>query len=432
MTAHMLETLEKGLGEIKAQLQEDLTQRQDAATAEARKEFEDRIQAMEAKAADFEERLTVARKMHLSGVEVGDKPGQFSVGRMARALCGVSRWSDKELGLENEVRENMEKQGAIDALPDRAKATLLTLSQKSANTASDAAGHFLVPLEVQDGIIELLQSVEIAAALGANRMTGAVGDIAWNAYAGGLTAGYVDTEAGDASDTSSPTFRRIESQPRVATVAVDISWGMQNQTANVLDSWLNRQIARDLGLFEDKMFFTGSGSNKEPVGLLNMTGLTTATDFSGITYTGATQTLSDKLQDMIGQVEDANAGMGADSKLGWFGYTKVFRRIRQTKDGDGHSLFMAPNQGAFQQLLDFPLGKSTQLDSGTSNNQNFGFGDFNTSHFIQWGNMAFVATAEGRNNATKLQKTIVGVYAHDIVFEQPTAWNLATNFDDTP
>jgi len=428
MTANLLQAVEKQLAGIKLELEDVVAKRADESVAASQVQLQAKIDTLLQRIEGVEAAAKSASKLNLSGLEAGEEKGQFSMGRFLQGVMGWKRWDSMELGVEKETCDNMARQGAYDELPAVMRRELDSLSTK-ANVATDAAGHFLVPLEMQDGIIPELESKEIAAKLGANRLTGAVGDLAWNTDTGGIAAAYVDSEAAVASSTSDPTFGRIELSPHVMTAAVDLSWGMKNQTPAFLDGWIRERIARKIALLEDKMFFLGSGAAKEPIGIANMTGLTTATDFTSADYTGAGQTISGLLQDMVGAVEDAD-GTEDGENLGWFGVPSVFRKIRKVNDADDKPLFLPMNAGRFKNLLDIPIGKSTQITSGTTGDETFGIGDFSTAWIVQWGTLAFVATSEGRNNALKNQETVVGVYAHDIGFTQKQAWNLATSFDE--
>ena len=314
-------------------------------------------------------------------------------------------------------------------IPNDVSKLLLAHGSKAVNAGTDAAGGYLVPTEVQSEIVELLRDNMIAFQLGMRRRPGLVGNLSYRTNGGGITVGYVDSDALEAATKTDPTFGEFNLEPHVAMCAGDLSWSMQTQTDVAMESWFRDEYMAELGLFMDKKIFLGSGTDKEITGIFNRGDLTTATTWSGATYTGGSQTVGTKGRAMVGAIEDSKA-LKANSKIGWFGAPRVFRKIANCLDADGRPIFIKESDAGLNSMwLGYGIGKSVQLQASAAGTERIGVGDFNTAVHGEWGSMAFAASDQHDTNFLKGVKTIRGIFVHDLALTHPTAWNVATDFD---
>lgn len=436
-----LSLIEKRLGEIETKLHETSVS---AAQAEAksvadsvRSDLQAKIEELTNQLNGFRAEMTKAKAFDLSGVRVAKalsgEAEAFDLGRFLKIMCRHPDSERKEYGYEHEVLRQVNTPEAYEALLPNVKAALGKVHTKAmASGKTDSSGHFLIPLQVQAGIIPVLESMAVARSLGINVLPGLTSDLRWNSEEGTLTAMYVDTEAEEEVTKTSTSFGKLDLKPHVAVIAGDLTWSMQNQPAIALDAWFRQRFAKKLALFEDQKFFLGLGASKEPIGLFNVDGMTAATTWAGVTYSGASQTVSKTLRKMVGAIEDSNAiGNTPANSVAWFGPPRAFRKIQDTLDGDGKTIFLLDQQGNMPSLLTYKMGKTTQLE-GTITNDRFGVGDFSTVFLGEWGTIAFAVSDQAGSNFTKLLTTLRAVVAHDVGFSQPKAFNLASNFDSTP
>lgn len=364
------------------------------------------------------------------GVEVA-APGEkntagrkFSFGRMAKLLCGTASGDDPEYGYEMEVNREAEK--ALDKPGDD-----YTTFKTAINTGTDSAGGFFyIPHEVQSTLVPYLESQEIGIDLGVTVINGLVGNVSWVVDEGVPVAYYVDTEGEESVTESVNTFSNIEMRPRVLAAAVPLSWGMQHQPARAIDTWLMERIGRQFALKEDNVLFNGTGA-QEPLGLLNHSGVNTHTWTATVRFGDATnrQTVTNELRLQLKAIADQNALPFNGGRLGWATDTNGYFAFPQVQDDRALPIFVNAGDAPLNQLFNYPIRYSTQLDSGDNTDQTLLVGDFSQAIIGRWGTMAFAASTETETNFRKFRKTIRGHMAHDVSILQPKAFCKASGFD---
>ncbi len=395
---------------------------------EQRKEIADSVEEMRKQIEGLQ--TSLAKRPSLPGVEVA-KAGEkntagrkFSMGRMAKLLTGRARADDKEYGYEVEVNKQAIEQGQGNASED-------FIAMKTAiNAGTDSAGgFFFIPHEVQDQIIPYLEEHEIAVQMGLTVITGVVGNVSWVVDQGVPIAYYVDTEAEEAITESVNRFSNIEIRPRVMGALVPLSFNMVNQPARAIDTWIQERIAKQFALKEDTVIFNGTG-NKEPLGLLNDTGVQSYA-WTGIQFGDATnvQTITTNLRKQMKKVDDENAFPDTGGKMGWAASREAFWALGETKDRDGRPMFSSEDQAMLSSVMQLPIMRTGQLNTGVSTAENLVFGDWTQGLLARYSGMAFAASTETSNNFATLRTSIRGVMAHDFVTLQPKAFCKATGLD---
>lgn len=436
MTATTINPSELILAELKALKVQMDAEKAERATADATRkaEIDQKLAAIEARQNELKVFSEQAAALSLPGVTAGKKgeKGKFSFGRMAKLLCGVAKISDPEYGYEKDVNETMTKR--LDSMPAEFKTAL--------NAATDAAGAFLIPTELQAEIIPELEAMSIAAALGVQQIGGLVGNVNWVREEGAFVASYIDTENEDSGPESTTTFSSIEGRPHVLGAFVPLTWSMINQPAVAIEQWVRGRIAKKIALRRDRSVFRGIGGTSEPLGLLGLTGaaavpiipwpstgVPTAAQWGG----GATpsQEISPSLRKMMEKVATNNAFEGA-TKLGWATTPRFAFGISEVKDKDLNLVFIrealaagAANSGVLNSLLGYQLKMSTQLTETATTDEHLIFGDWATVLDLMWGMLAFASSTETETNFRKLRTTIRAVMAHDVIVTQPKAFSAA-------
>ena len=436
MTATTINPSELILAELKALKVQMDAEKAERATADATRkaEIDQKLAAIEARQNELKVFSEQAAALSLPGVTAGKKgeKGKFSFGRMAKLLCGVAKISDPEYGYEKDVNETMTKR--LESMPAEFKSAL--------NAATDAAGAFLIPTELQAEIIPELEAMSIAAALGVQQIGGLVGNVNWVREEGSFVASYIDTEVEEAINETVTTFSSIEGRPHVLGAFVPLTWSMINQPAVAIEQWVRGRIAKKIALRRDRSVFRGIGGTSEPLGLLGLTGaaavpiitwptsgVPTAEQWGG--GAAPAQEISPSLRKMMEKVATNNAFEGA-TKLGWATTPRFAFGISEVKDRDSNLVFIrealaagAANSGVLNSLLGYQLRMSTQLTETATTDEHLIFGDWATVLDLMWGMLAFASSTETETNFRKLRTTIRAVMAHDVIVTQPKAFSAA-------
>ncbi|MEW6415900.1 MAG: phage major capsid protein [Pseudomonadota bacterium] len=139
------------------------------------------------------------------------------------------------------------------------------------------------------------------------------------------TAHWLDDESSDITE-SQATIGQIAMTPKNVATLTEVSEQMMRQTD--IDRFLRRDMMRTLGTALDKATIAGSGSNGEPLGILNTTGVGAVTGAS-FDWVDAT--------DMLLAVGEADV----DENITWFGAPGVRRLLsrRERVSGGGRSIW---------------------------------------------------------------------------------------------
>ncbi len=151
----------------------------------------------------------------------------------------------------------------------------------------DTAGGYMVPAQVMAAkIIPLLQERLVLDRLGVTHLEGLVGSPVQIPKVTGGTTGYWvnhNTQSDPTAVTKSePTFGQVEMSPKTAAAACRMANSFLNQSMVAADMFVQKQIARDIGLLIETAAFNGSGSSGQPRGILQETGIGTVTSVGSV------------------------------------------------------------------------------------------------------------------------------------------------------
>ncbi len=197
---------------------------------------------------------------------------------------------------------------------------------KDLSAGTDSAGGFLVPNEVLvNELIPLLKEQAIAFKLGARQWNDLRNSPVQIPKKTGASTLYWVGEAPAAGVTKSDvTFSQMEMNPHTAAIRVAISNRLLMQSAGAAEDIVRQDIAEEMALGVDAVFFNGIGVSNQPKGILQAAGINTVTSFgaaSGVTAW-------DKLIDMLYELRK-------DKVLGpyaWAMHPAVLREFQQMKD----------------------------------------------------------------------------------------------------
>jgi len=346
--------------------------------------------------------------------------------------------SDVDIGFEREISDELAKQTnrAVQGilLPDFVRAAAnaqdggLTLGTPAYDTDTAAggisgiggAGKNTIATNLLAGrFIEALRDALVLNTLGAEIITGLVGDIAIP-KGGSIAGGWISTEGGNASKKN-PTFGQITATPHTYGAYVDITRKLLIQSsidvqAKVLE-WLMYACAKGI----ETAAFQGTGSSGQP------TGLATALN-SGATAWSNTPTF-DKLVALIAATKTANS---FKPSMRFVGTSGVWSKLATTRDyevlTDGADT--PKNVGAIggsTRLLDLATNRVCGhefVEAHCMPSAKLIFGDFSQLAVCMWSGTDI--TVDPYANSTNGGLRIVALQDSDILIKEPAAFKLAT------
>ena len=422
------EILKAHLKALSEEIQEKLAERA-SADEEARKKIDERLDALEKQKEEAEEQRKEFQRNCLPGVEVGtEEKREFSFARTFQLIAAPDRYVKRAShGYEVEVQREMMKQ--LDAMSDE------NVVKTAISGEEGTTGAFLIPIEVQAELIPLLEAQSITAQLGVMQLNGLVGNPAWTKNEGGITAYYVDTEAESSGTESVPTFSAIQLRPHVLAAFVPMTWGMLNQSAMSLETWVRGRLAKVIALKEDNSVFQGASNESEPRGITNTTGISTmnwSTAPGTPAFSGASgaQNITRGLRLMVKDLMDNDAWEGAE-RLAFACSPSALYAISTTRDSDGRDIFLPQDQSQAmpKNLIGYPVLSSSQLEQSGNTAEFLMFADWAQAVNAHWGTMAFASSDVAGDNFLKVRTTIRAVTAHDVGVFQAKAFSNASNFN---
>lgn len=191
---------------------------------------------------------------------------EFSLLRALNASA-TGKWD--KAGLEREVSEALEKQHGRSATGFFVPTDLMARAYSKGVAAN---GGNVIANEFRDDLfIELLRNRLAIAQLGATVLDGLVGDITIPKQLSGNSVTWVD-ENGQAND-SNATFGQISLKPKTVTANTELSRKFMLQSSFSAEQFARNELINAMMLGIDLAAIAGNGSNNQPVGILNTTGI---------------------------------------------------------------------------------------------------------------------------------------------------------------
>jgi len=366
------------------------TEKRDLSDAEA-KTFDDttaEIRALDEKIArqkEIDEQRAISAGEHgtrhesgLSDTEQRDL-SKFSFLEAVRAanentpLTGLYKEMHEE-GIK-EARSNAQFAGATKGV----MIPSLILEHRSVTAtggANGSAGGAAIATSL-GSFIDQLRNALVLAGLGADFMTGLVGNLDFPVEDAVFAPSFV-TETGDAPE-STVTFKKLSMTPKRLAGFMDVSERMLLQTSPSIDARLRAQMIRGVQEALDRAGLMGSGSGEEPTGVLNTTGI-------GSVVGGANgaQPTFEHVKKLIGAVDVNNALLGS---LGWATNTSVRTQLQLTKKDAGSGIFVWGDQA--DSLSGYKAGVSNILPNtlqkgSASTCSPLVFGNWNDLYMGMW------------------------------------------------
>lgn len=341
----------EGINEIRTEL---------ASAREERKTINadlDTLRALEAKIDGLEAKhdaYVAAKEANEEGfLAPGAKPYDpvtgkgFSLSRACNAF---------QMGAKN--ADEWAKAGAAEEYDILEQCKLFSWQQKDQGMMTDSTGGFAVPENLVPGLLELLQANTIfnAATIGCFEMPAVPGTMKFNRVATGYTPSAQAAE-GDAYTESTMTIEQINLEPKVLSVYCEASRLLLANNVAGADAWITRQLAKDASITHDQWVLRGTGSNGQPLGLLNDPDIGTAAVSATADF--------DEIEDIRLAVATANGIMG--TKMAWAMHPAMESQIRFAASGvtNVDMVRMSRTEGPNSPLIGHPVYLSTNFSATT-------------------------------------------------------------------
>jgi len=201
--------------------------------------------------------------------------------------------------------------------------------RRDLNVGAATAGGNLVATELDAGsFIDLLRNASALDQAGATVLTGLTGNVAIPRQSGAATAYWV-AESGSPTE-SQQTIDQVSLVPRTVAAFTDFSRRLMVQSSIDVENMVRNDLAQVIALKIDAAGLYGTGSNSEPLGLKNTTGIATE-DFAADAPTFA------EVVNMESDVATANALLGSPVYL----MNAAMRgNLKTTKKDAGSGIFL--------------------------------------------------------------------------------------------
>jgi HK97 family phage major capsid protein len=277
-----------------------------------------------------------------------------------------------------------EHKTAFDFYMRRGEAhNLRRLEEKALSVGSDADGGYLVPEEIEAGVMRALRDASpIRAIAGVRQVSG-------NTYKKpfaitGAATGWV-AETGTRAQTTSPTLAEL-AFPTMELYAMPAATQTLLEDAAVnIDEWVADEVRIAFAEQENAAFVSGDGSNK-PRGFLSYTTIAEASwawDKIGYLATGVSGDFpaSDPADKLIDLVYTLKSGYRANAH--WVLNRSTQAEIRKIKDGDGNYIWRPGDQaGEKPSLMGFPIAETEDMPDIAANSFALAFGDFGRGYLV--------------------------------------------------
>jgi len=297
-------------------------------------------------------------------------------------------------GLEREWHQELSAKS--EGVPGTGDAVFIPLSTRYVDYGTvnfnspleSAGGSNLVPQELHPELIDLLRQQSVLMQQGI-RVMQAQGDLDLPVKDSGTTGYWFGADGADSITESTPVFSTIEMRPKFVAGLTKVSYKMLTQAANI-ESILAEDLAAVLAEQIDLKALQGTGSNNQPTGVLNQSGI------GSLTWGGADSPLLynplnfwiDDAADMEQTLINAKAYQG---NLSFLMDAGSYRTIRFQTDSNGGSVYGLDREG---KLLGHPVTPTTHMPANTAL-----LGNWQDLVMAQWGSVALATDGGGDNFA---------------------------------
>jgi HK97 family phage major capsid protein len=282
------------------------------------------------------------------------------------------------------------------------------LYKRDLTVASGSGGGFLVASTL-GSFIDYLRNVSVVFRLGAQRITGHIGNLVLPKETGAGTSVWLPTEASSITETNE-TFGQVTGTPKTAAIYTEISRLLLKEISPDIESRVKRGLAEKVALTVDEAALVGTGASGQPLGISGTAGIGGVVGTS-LGYAGLVEAQTD--------IADGNAIVNPLT-LAYVTPPLVAQLLK------GRQRFTSTDSplwaGAIHQGL---IEGVTALSSRQLPANTMIYGDFSSLLIAEWGSLVVEV-----DPFTKFTSGIVGVrslWTVDVLVQHPGAFTLISS-----
>lgn len=348
---------------------------------------------------------------------------KFNLGKVIRRLGGdtVDAGYEQEIGQEATLREtDGQRKSTLHGgyyVPDFVLANRTMTGKTNVDGHITGNGAALVSSDLLlDEFVTPLEARLVLSKLGVRFLDGLVGDI-FVPKSSGVSAYWISTEDGSAQKVN-PTFSQLPGTPHTCGAYVDITRKLCVQTSQRVQAFIGDLILRAAARALEVAAIGGSGTDGEPTGLVNTSGVTTV---AGITPGSVTR---DNILDFEAAIEDSNANT---DRLAWLMPSKVKAALKKiaelsTQTADETTVI---NVGTKHLYEDGKVDEYPAFMSNVAPAKKLILGDWSEMLVCRWG-QGIELMADPYSLSTSGGIRLVTFLDADVIVRQPEAFAVGT------
>lgn len=347
---------------------------------------------------------TIGSQRALENQDVGmDKKdvARFSMMRAIHALANpTDRRAQEAAAFEFECSRAAADQYGKTAQGIMLPAEVLRNWKRDLNSADEAA-LFTDDFRGNE-FIDVLRNSSSVMQAGARMLGGLSGDVKIPKKTAAASAAWIATEGG-ASTESEMTVGSVSLAPKTLGAFTDVTRQLMIQSSLDVEALIREDLAQALAIAIDKAGLEGTGSNGQPTGILNTSGVNSVTSFAG-----ANPTFAEVVSLETALAED-NALMG---NLGYIMPAGMYGALKTTEKATGTAQFVVEPGGSINGYRGIV---SNQATAG-----NLYFGNFSDLLIGMFGGLDIVV--DPYTNSTSGTVRVVALQSVDVAVRNATSF----------
>lgn len=330
---------------------------------------------------------------------------------LTRALAGAAGLNVDD-GREREVQQELTRRSgrSFQGIAVPAEVFEERIESRDVLTSTGQGSDLIATDHLGGQFIDRLREAVTVRRLGARVLRGLSGNVDIPKLAASATSGWVAENS--ALSESAHGFDKVSMAPKHAGAITELSRNMLQQASPDVEQLVRRDFAQILAASLDAVAIKGGGAN-EPTGILETTGVTEVADFAA-TW--------DKIQELIGTVEDEDA-----TGTAFLTHPQVRRILRSTNKvaGEAEHGFIMDSRDS---LDGYTVARTTltPITEGTPDTVPLIFGNFSDLLIGFWSELdvlvnPFESTAYSKGNVK-----IRAMMTADVALRHPESFAFGT------
>lgn len=324
---------------------------------------------------DHQQKLQTARKNQELGLSEKESKG-FSFLRVMNAMANPTDAKAQdaakyefEISAEYAKKLGKDPQGIL--VPPEVLRADISGDVREFNLTTGGGSNLRPTTLLAGSFIEKLDNAMLVKALGATMLRDLVGNIAIPRQTGRSTAYWINPESSGIDSGSQPTVDQVTLSPKTVGAYTDISRRLMLQASLDVENLVRSDLAMTMALALDLAALAGTGTNNQPTGVINQSGIGAVEWDSANTPTWA------KVVRLETEVDNDNALFG--NTFNYITTTAMKGVLKTTPKVSGYPVYLINED---DMLNGYPLHATNQLSTGQML-----FGKFSDILIGMWGGL---------------------------------------------